>query len=75
MNKLQKLIERLQNWPEEAQEQAVTSLKAIEQEYLNQEQLSTDDVEALQRSAEDVRRGRFASDEEMRELFHRFRTP
>jgi hypothetical protein len=35
--------------------------------------LSPDDREALERSAEDVRRGRFATDEEVKLVFDRYR--
>jgi predicted transcriptional regulator len=35
--------------------------------------LSPEDREALERSAEDIRRGRFATDEEVKQLFDRYR--
>jgi hypothetical protein len=35
--------------------------------------LSSDDREALERSADDVRHGRFADDNEVREVFGRYR--
>jgi predicted transcriptional regulator len=35
--------------------------------------LSPEDREALERSAEDIRRGRFATDEEVKQLFDRCR--
>jgi hypothetical protein len=37
------------------------------------QELSPEDREALERSAEDVRRGRFATDEEVKRIFDRFR--
>jgi predicted transcriptional regulator len=36
------------------------------------QELSPEDREALERSAEDVRRGRFATDEEVRRIFDRY---
>jgi predicted transcriptional regulator len=36
--------------------------------------LSPEDREALERSAEDVRRGRFVTDEEVKQLFDRYRS-
>jgi hypothetical protein len=35
--------------------------------------LSPDDREALERSAEDVRRGRYATDDEVKLMFDRYR--
>jgi hypothetical protein len=35
-------------------------------------ELSSDDREALERSAEDVRRGRYATEEEVRRVFDRY---
>jgi predicted transcriptional regulator len=73
--KLKELLERVTTWPETAQEEAQTSLEAIEQDLSDSYVLTDDDRAALERSAEDVRRGRFASDEEVCEVFDRYRHP
>jgi len=73
LEKLKDLLERAESWPEKAQEAAVASLAAIEEAYLGAESLSAEDIEALELSAEDVSRGRFATDAEMRELFDLYR--
>ena len=67
------LIERVEHWPAEAQEEALASLETIEEDLGVPVALSPEDHEALERSAEDVRRGRFASDLQVREVFDRHR--
>jgi hypothetical protein len=52
------VLGRVLTWPAQAQEEAVASLKAIEEEWVASSELSSDDREALERSADDVRHGR-----------------
>ena len=66
-------MERAASWPESAQDEAVASLEAIEDEYAGRIALSAEDRQALVRSAEDVRLGRFASDDAVRAAFDRHR--
>ncbi|MGO9008318.1 MAG: hypothetical protein ACLQB4_21575 [Beijerinckiaceae bacterium] len=66
-------LDRVLTWPKEAQEAAVASLANVEEEFMGSFELSSDDREALERSAEDVRSGRFASDEKVRKVFDRYR--
>jgi hypothetical protein len=73
IEKLKTLLKRAESWPEEAQEEAAASLAAIEHAYLREEPLSDEDIEALQRSGEDVRVGMFATESEVRELLARYR--
>jgi hypothetical protein len=70
--KLRELLKRAETWPQDAQEEAVASLEAIEHELVSPE-LTIEDREALERSAEDVRLGQFASDENLRKVFGRYR--
>jgi hypothetical protein len=67
------VLGRVLTWPAPAQEEAVASLRAIEDEWVGSFELSSDDREALERSADDVRHGRFAGDDEVREVFGRYR--
>jgi hypothetical protein len=67
------VLGRVLTWPAPAQEDAVASLRAIEDEWADSFDLSSDDREALERSADDVREGRLADDEEVREMFGRYR--
>lgn len=71
-NRLKAIINRIEHWPKQAQEDAVNSLLAIEGEYLGGNDLSPEDREALERSAEDVRLGRFADDEEVQAALDRY---
>ena len=72
-NKLKALMERAEHWPEGVQEEAIASLQSIEEELLGLYDLSSDDRAALERSGEDVRHGRFASDARVSDVFGRYR--
>jgi hypothetical protein len=67
------VLGRVLTWPEGAQREAVATLRAIEDEWSGSLDLSSDDRAALERSAYDVQHGRFADDEEVREVFGRYR--
>jgi len=71
--KLKQLIERVEAWPKKAQEEVVESLLAIEEEYITPYALSADDREALERSEEDLRLGKFATDDQIAEVFEQYR--
>jgi hypothetical protein len=45
----------------------------IAEEFMGSHELSAEDHEALERSAEDVRHGRFAKEEEVNRIFDRYR--
>jgi hypothetical protein len=71
--KLKELLIRAEAWPEEAQDELVRSAFDIELRYLGAYQLSDDDRAALARSLADARADRFASEQEVEEVFSRFR--
>jgi len=71
--KLKELLDRVERWPPEAQEEAFVSLATIEEDLAGAPELPPEDRAALERSAEDVRKGRFASEEQVREVFTRHR--
>jgi predicted transcriptional regulator len=73
--KLKDLLERVETWPEAVQEEAVQSLLAIEQEIVEPCELSDADRAAIDRSLNDMRQGKFATDEEVAAVFNRFRHP
>jgi hypothetical protein len=50
-------------------------LATIAEHFVASEALSPDDHEALSRSAEDVRQGKFATDDEVRATFDRYQHP
>ena len=72
-SKLKELIERVETWPEEAQEEAIEILLAIEQGRVTTYELSDEDRTALARSAEDPREGRLVTDRQVSEFFERNR--
>jgi hypothetical protein len=67
------LIERTSMWSPEAQAELVQSIIDIENKYRGVYRLDADERAALERSAEDIRHGRFATEDEVRELFDRIR--
>jgi predicted transcriptional regulator len=71
--KLKDIIECADTWPEEAQEEAVQFLLALEQEYAEPYELSDEDRKAIDRGLEDMRQGRFATDEQVAAVFNRYR--
>jgi ParB-like chromosome segregation protein Spo0J len=71
--KLKELIERVETWPEETQEEAIEILLSIEQARLADYELTDADRAALARSADDVRERRFVPDERVSEFFERNR--
>jgi hypothetical protein len=73
--KLKDLIGRIEAWPEEAQGEAAELLLAFEQEYAEPYELSPEDRAAIDRSLQDMREGRFASDERVATVFGRNRRP
>ena len=72
-NTLKDLIERVQTWPEEVQEEAIEILLAIEQGRVTTYELSDEDRTALGRSAEDLREGRLVPDRQVSEFLERNR--
>ncbi len=71
--KLKELLERVETWPEPKQEEAVQSLLAIEREIAEPYELSNEDRAAIDRSLEEMRQGRFATDEQVAAMFNRYR--
>jgi len=70
---LKELFERVESWPEPAQEEALQLLLALEQKYAEPYELSAEDRAAIDRSLDDVRHSRFATDEEVAAVFNRHR--
>jgi hypothetical protein len=71
--RLKDILERAQSWSEAAQEHAIELLLALEQEYAEPYELTDDDKTAIDRSLEQAKQGRFASDAEVQAVFGRAR--
>jgi hypothetical protein len=69
---LKQLLERVPEWPQEAQDELRRSVAEIETRYSKVYRVDDDERAALNRSAEDVRKGRFATDDEVESVFGRF---
>jgi hypothetical protein len=69
---VQSLFQQAAEPPDEAQADLVQSLVEMRSQYLGVYHLDDDERAAIARSDEDLRHGRFASDEEMTELFSRY---
>lgn len=72
-DQVKEILDRVLTWPPEAQEEAVASLATIEEQFAALQTLSPDDRDALARSAEDMRLGRYATEEQVRAVFDRYR--
>lgn len=70
---LKNILDRIEAWPETAQDEAAATLQAIEEELVAPYTLTDEDRAALERSAEDVHQNRFATDEAVQKIFGRFR--
>jgi len=68
---LREILERAAGWPEETQEEAMNFLLALEQELADPYVLTDEDRAAIERGLDDMRHGRFASDEEVSAVFRR----
>jgi hypothetical protein len=67
--KVQALIEQVADLPEYAQREVVESLLDMRAQHLGIYHLDDDEREAIARSGEDVRLGRFAAEAEVEETF------
>jgi hypothetical protein len=68
------LMERAAGWPAEAQAELVQAMIEIEEKYLGVYRLSDAERAAVRRGLEEVRQGKFASDEEVAAVFNRYRS-
>ena len=75
MNKMvEALLERIADWPEEAQAELVQSIVDIETKHLGVYKLDPDERAAIERGLEEMRQGKFASDEQVAAVFNRYRS-
>jgi len=75
MNKMvETLLERVASWPEEAQAELLQSVVDIETKHFGVYRLSDDERTAVRRGLEEMRQGKFASDEQVEAVFNRYRS-
>jgi hypothetical protein len=70
---LETLMERAASWPEEAQAELVRFMIDTEAKHFGVYRLTDEERAAIRKGLDDARHGRFASDEEIAELFNRYR--
>ena len=68
------LLERVADWPEEAQAELVKSIVDIETKHFGVYKLSDDERAAIEQALEEMRQGKFATDEEVAAVFNRYRS-
>ena len=72
---LKSLLERVQNWPEEAQDELVALANEIENELQGKDYIATrEELQAIDEAVASLDRGEAASDREIEAAFARFRT-
>jgi hypothetical protein len=70
--KIEALIQEAAELPDEAQAELVESLVEMRSQHLGIYHFNDEERQALARSAEDIRLGRFASDQEVDEMYARY---
>jgi hypothetical protein len=70
---LKEILTRVETWPEAAQEEAVASLLAIEEELRSPYPLTEADKQAIERGLQAARDGEFATDAEVEAVFAKYR--
>jgi predicted transcriptional regulator len=71
---IETLLERIADWPKAAQAELVQSIVDIETRHLGVYKLNLDERAAIEQGLEEMRQGKFASDEEVAALFNRYRS-
>jgi predicted transcriptional regulator len=71
---IETLLERTADWPKEAQAEVVKAIVDIETKYFGIHKLNAKERTAIERGLEEMRQGKFASDEEVTALFNRYRS-
>ena len=70
---IEQILERVRTWPAERQEDAAAILLEMEQQDSSFYELSDEELAEIEVALEEADRGEFATDEEMKALFDRYR--
>ena len=71
---IETLLERITDWPKEAKAEVVKAIVDIETKYFGVHKLNAKERAAIERGLEEMRQGKFASEEEVTALFNRYRS-
>ncbi|MEX1083941.1 MAG: hypothetical protein WEC82_06435 [Xanthobacteraceae bacterium] len=67
------ILDRIETWPDEARAELLASLVEIEAKHIGHYRLSDDERAAVRRGLEEMRQGKFASEERIAAIFNRYR--
>jgi hypothetical protein len=67
------ILEYAETWPKEAQERLISYAESIEKEVGGVYRLTEDDIRCIEKSREDFRNGRIATDEEVAAALNPYR--
>lgn len=70
---IEQILERVRTWPAERQEDAAAILLEMEQQDSSFYELFEEELAEIEVALEEADRGEFATDEEMKALFDRYR--
>jgi hypothetical protein len=68
------LLEQVADWPKEAQAEVIKSIVDIETKHFGVYKLSPKERTAIEEALEEMRHGKFATDEEVAAVFNRYRS-
>jgi predicted transcriptional regulator len=72
-DQIQAIFERVKTWPTERQREAAEMLLRMEEQNTEVYELSEEEEAEIKLALEEADRGEFATDEEMKALFDRYR--
>ena len=72
---IEEVFARVRTWPVERQEDAAAMLLLMEKQGVDAYELTEEELADLEEAEREAERGEFASDEEVRALFDRYRHP
>ena len=67
------ILDRIETWPDEARAELLASLVEIEAKHIGHYRLSDDERAAVRRGLDEMRQGKFASEERIAAIFNRYR--
>ncbi len=74
MSKLaEEILDRIESWPDQARAELIRSLLEIEEKHVGLYHLTDDERAAVRRGLEEMRQGKFASEERVAAIFNRVR--
>ncbi|HEV2558275.1 MAG TPA: hypothetical protein VGU45_06580 [Microvirga sp.] len=72
---IDEVLDRVRTWSEEEQERAALMLMMLEERRGNVYVLSDEELAAIEEAEAEAERGEFATDEEVKAVFDRYRNP